>query len=83
MKVIAIILAVVYALCLLVAVARQGKFLKTLTATALSGVCGLLVVNILSLFTGVSLVPTVYTVGASAVFGIPGVVAMLVLKMFI
>ena len=86
MKVFLIILGIVFAvyiLSLLVAITRQGRFWLTLTLTALSGLGSLLIVNLLSSVTGVGLTPTLFTLLTSGVFGLPGVVGMLLLKMFI
>ena len=82
LKISFIILLVVYLLLILVFSAKTGKMLKTLLLSVASGLAVMAVINILSRFTGVDISVNAWTIGSSAVFGIPGVLGLLVLRMF-
>lgn len=82
LKYLVIALLCIYAIILLVFVFRSRKPVKTLILTASVGLITLTVVNLLSSYTGVGLNVNVLTVGGSAVFGIPGVFSMLIIRMF-
>ena len=77
-----IVAAVVYHIVLLVTFYRSGKFLKSLIISALSGLAFFGIVNLLSGTTGVALPLNGWTLGISASFGLPGVIAMLLVKLF-
>ena len=55
--------------------------LRGLLSSATQGLCALTVVNLLSVFTRVSLGFSWLAVGAGAALGIPGVVGLLLLKL--
>ena len=80
--IIMIIAAVLYYAALLVTFYRSGKFFKTFIISAILGVGFFGFVNLLSGLTGVSLAFNGWTVGISASFGLPGVIAMLAVKLF-
>ena len=77
-----IILLSVYALILLVMCYKSGRMLKTLLLSAVSGLAAMTAVNLLSHFTGVNIAVNLYTTLSSAVFGIPGVLGLLTIRMF-
>ncbi len=60
---------------------RTRKFLKTLLFSALLGIVTLLILHFTSGLTGFSLELTPYTLGTSSIFGLPGVVAIVLCKM--
>ena len=60
---------------------RTGKFFKTLITSALIGIVTLLILYFSSKLTGFSIELTPYSLGTSALFGLPGVVAMVICKM--
>ena len=76
------VLLFIYICVLLVTARRQGKLLKVLGLTVLSGIIGMVAVNLLTGFTGVRIPVNWWTVGTSSIFGLPGVIALLVIKMF-
>lgn len=75
-------LAAVYLLILTVRLWRQGRFWLSLLITAGSGIAALVLLNLLAGFTGVSLAVNGWTVGTAASMGVPGLAAMLVIRMF-
>ncbi len=84
-KVLLIILGIVFLIYLAVLFAsfyRQGKFLKVFGISALSGLVTMLAVNLFSGITGVKIPLNWWTVGTGSFFGVPGVIALLVIKMF-
>ncbi|MCL2508894.1 MAG: pro-sigmaK processing inhibitor BofA family protein [Oscillospiraceae bacterium] len=68
------------ALAVLVTMFKTKRGAKVLFLTVLQGVAALFAVNIIGLLTGVTLAVNWYTLGASAVFGAPGVISMLLLE---
>ena len=76
------ILFFIYLLFLLVTIKRQGRFTKVFLITALSGIIGMVAVNLLSNVTGVRIPVNWWTVGTGSFFGVPGIIALLVIKMF-
>ena len=77
-----IIILVTYIILLLYFSYKNGKMLKTLLLSALSGIFTFAAVNILSHFTGVGIPVNGWTTSVSSVFGIPGVLGLLVLRLF-
>ncbi len=77
-----IIYLVLYLIILLVLCHKSGKFLKTALLFILSGVAAFTVVNIISSYTGVSVPVNLWTVGTSAALGLPGVLGLLLIRMF-
>lgn len=57
--------------------------MKTLLFSALSGIVVFTVVNLLSSLTGITISVNAWTLGSSAVFGMPGVLGLLILRMII
>ena len=62
-------------ICLL----KSGHFLKYLTLSAISGIGALFAVNLLTSLTGVSIALNYITLGVSALFGISGVIALVLI----
>lgn len=81
-KIFSIILVCIYLLVLLIFAKKSGAFLSTLLISALSGVVTMAVINVTSQLTGVTLPVNAYTVGGSALFGVPGVLGLLVIRLF-
>lgn len=77
-----IIILSVYCIMLFVFCLKSGKLLKTLLLSALSGIVTLAAVNILSRYSGVYIAVNAWTVGASSLFGLPGVIGLLTVRMF-
>lgn len=82
LKISFIVLASLYVILLAYFCFKSGSFVKTLLISALLGVAVFTAVNISSHYTGVALSVNAWTLGASAVFGFPGVLGMLILRMF-
>ncbi len=82
LKIFSIILLGVYIIIFLGFCRKSGSTLKTMLLSSLSGVMVLTLINILSNLTGVSVPFNLYTFLGSSVFGIPGVVGMLILRLF-
>lgn len=82
LKISFIIILTVYIVLLLFFCYKNGKFLKTLLLSALSGLIVLTAINLLSGVTGVGISINGWTVGTSALFGMPGVLGLLTIRMF-
>lgn len=82
LKISFIILLVIYACILLYFCFKSGKPFKTLLLSSLSGLAVMVIINLLSRFTGVDLAVNAWTVSGSMTFGIPGVLGLLILRMF-
>ena len=59
---------------------RCGRWFQALCFSAVTGNLALLGVGYLGSFTGVALAPNLFTVGAATLFGVPGVLNLLVLR---
>ena len=81
-KVFCIIFLAVYSSALLYYCLKSGKFFKTLLVSTLSGTAVMIAVDLLSAFTGVSLPLNPYTAVGGALFGVPGVLGLLTLRLF-
>ena len=82
MKIFLIIIAIFLALTelfLLFLAARSGKFFKAVILNALLGIITLVVINLISRFTGFSIAVNFYTVFGSALFSLPAVIFFLLL----
>lgn len=78
-----IIYLCIYVLLLLWLCHKNGSMLKTFLMSALSGMAVFTAVNLLSRFTGVSIPVNVYTLGASAGLGIPGVLGLITVRIIL
>lgn len=75
------VVAGIPALVSLVTVVRSGKPLRFLLATFAEGVCAIAAVNVAGIFTGISLGFNWLTLTGSAVFGVPWVITLLILRL--
>ncbi len=66
-----------------VSMKKSGHFVKSLFLTVLQGLAALFAVNASGLMTGVTLSLNALTVGTSAVFGTPGVIMNLLVKIIL
>ena len=82
LKISFIILLSVYIILLLYFCYKDRSFFKTLFLSVLSGIAALTAVNLASYFTGVCIPVNAWTCGSSALFGIPGVLGNLLIRMF-
>ena len=67
------------ALTVLTALIKSGHFLRYLLLSAISGIGSLFAVNLLSSVTGVSIALNYITLGVSSIFGISGVIGLLLM----
>ena len=68
-------------LILLISAFRNKKPLRSVFGGALQGLCALAAVDVAGAFTGVSIGLSVFSLAVSAALGIPGVIALLLLKL--
>lgn len=78
-----IIMLAAFSVIILAVMVKSKHFFKALVLSALQGVAALFAVNLLSAATGVTLAVNPVTLVVSAVGSLPGVVAMLVSKLFL
>lgn len=57
-----------------------GKPIRSLFSSALQGICALAAVNVISVFSGVTLGVTTFSLMVCSVLGIPGTASLLVLQ---
>ncbi len=67
----------------LLSMKKNGHFFKSLFVTVVQGIAALLAVNASGLITGVTLSVNAFTLGTSAVFGTPGVIMNLLIKIIL
>lgn len=67
-------------LAVFIALVKGGRPVRTALSSGLQGFGALLAVNVAGIFTGVSMGVNIFTAACCAVMGVPGVVALLVLK---
>ena len=70
----------VIALAVFIGACLTGRPLRALFSSALEGICALAAVNVFSVFSGVTLGVTTFSVAVCGVLGIPGVAALLVMQ---
>ena len=70
----------VIALAVLVAACLTRKPVRSLFSSALQGICALAAVNVLSVFSGVTIGLTAFTTYMATVLGLPGVITLLCLQ---
>lgn len=73
----------VIAAAVLVGAFMTGKPIRSLLSSALQGICALAAVNVFSVFSGVTLGVTTFSVAVCSVLGIPGAVTLLVLQVLL
>jgi len=81
-KIVAICALVIYAIIMLAFAYKTKKTMKTLFISALVGIVTLTLLNTVSSYTGVYIAVNPWTVGGAATFGIPGVVALITVRLF-
>ena len=67
------------AVIVLIALIKSGHFIRYLLLSVTSGIGSLFAVNLLSSLTGVSIALNYITLGVSSVFGISGVIGLLLM----
>ena len=67
------------ALAVVLCLIKSGHFIRYLFLSAVSGIGALFAVNLLTSVTGVSIALNYITLGVSAVFGISGVIALVLI----
>lgn len=77
-----IMILVIYVLFLIYFCFKNGRFFRTLLLSALSGILSFTVVNVLSIYTGVGIAVNGWTLGTSSLFGMPGILGLLTVRMF-
>lgn len=82
LKISFIILLSVYFVFLLIFCAKSGKIIKTLLLSSLSGLAVMVIINLTSKISGVDISVNFWTVTGSMTFGIPGVLGLLILRLF-
>lgn len=70
----------IVALAVLIGACMTGKPIRSLVSGALEGICALAAVNVFSVFSGVTLGVTTFSVVVCSVLGIPGTVMLLVMQ---
>ena len=73
-----IALLILFAIIILITMLRSKHFLKCIILSALSGTACLFAVNILSGVTGFTLAVNPVTLSVSGIFGVPGVIMLLI-----
>ncbi len=68
------------ALAVLIALFRSGKPLRFTIASLIEGACAMAAVDVVGIFTGISLGFGWFSLSCCAAFGIPGVISMLVMR---
>lgn len=82
MYLLVIVIAIAAGVAALYGMIRTGKPVRCLLTSFIEGVSAIAAVNIAGIFTDVSLGFSYFTLGASALFGIPGVIGLLVMRLF-
>lgn len=68
-------------LWVLITLVRTGKPIRHLLASCVQGICAIAAVDIVGIFTGVSLGFGWFTMLGCAAFGMPGVISMLLMRL--
>ena len=66
---------------ILIAAFKSGRPIRTIGGSAVQGMCALAAVNVAGAFTGTSLGLGVFSVACCVIGGIPGVIALLLIKL--
>ena len=74
-----IIAATLCAVMVLLTLIKSGHFIRYLMLSAISGIGALFAVNLLTSLTGVSIALNYITLSVSALFGISGVIALVLI----
>ena len=70
----------IVAIAVLVALIRSRRPIRAIAGSGAQGLCALAAVNIAGIFTGISLGLNFFSLVTCTVLGVPGVIALLVLK---
>ena len=81
LKIIFICICIIYGFLYFIFAAGTNKPFKTIFFYAFLGLVGLTAVNLTSKFSGVYIPINAYTLGSSAILGLPGTVSLLLLRM--
>ncbi len=73
------IVLILGALAVIFCLLKSGHFIRYLFLSAVSGIGALFAVNLLTSLTGVSIALNYITLGVSAIFGISGVIALVLI----
>ncbi len=76
-----IALLVIGGIAVLIAAVRSGKPIRCMTGNGIQGLCALGLVDALGTLTGVALGVSWFTAGICTVFGLPGVIMLLLMKL--
>lgn len=80
MKTVIIAVLIIGAISVLIALFRNGHFIKNLFKILFQGIISLIAVNVTGLATGVTLSLNWYTIATASIFGLPGTIALVVMK---
>ncbi len=83
MKAFFIVVLSIFVLCIVFFAIKSHKFFKTLIFNAFMGICVLAIINLTSKLTGLYIPLNWYSVGGSAIFGIPAVCLFLILQIIV
>lgn len=75
------VVGIAIALAVLIALFRTNKPIRSLLGSGIQGICALAAVDVAGAFTGVSLGLNLFSGLCCLVLGIPGVIALLILKL--
>lgn len=70
-------------IAILIVCLKSGRFLKSFFLNAIIGIAVLIIINLLSRFTGVKIPVNEYTVPFCALCGIPGIILLTLLPLII
>ena len=70
---------IIGALAVIMCLVKSGHFIRYLFLSAISGIGALFAVNLLTSLTGVSIALNYITLGISTIFGISGVIALVLI----
>ena len=77
--ILSVIFLIIIEFVLLFLAARGGKFFKAVILNGILGLAVLIIINLISRFTGFGIAVNIYTVMGSALFSIPAVIFFLLL----
>ena len=83
LKISAIVLLSLGAFIIFIIALFSKRLIRTLLLNAVFGIAAMVIINLTSSFTGVHIPINQWTVGSGAVFGLPGVIGILVFGIFI
>ena len=81
LRIVIISLLLIYGFIYLILSVKTCKPFKTMFLFAFLGVVSLLIINLTAKYTGINLQVNEYTVGISGIFGLPGVIFLLIINM--